>query len=276
VRLSLAIAPHDAQPSAFVVFRDHLHVTIPKVARMGYDGVELALGRPEDVDAAEVARMLADHRLGIAAISTGRVFAEQHAWLSSPDAGVRTRAVTILKGLVDLAAELGAARVNIGRVRGGIEEGEVPAAAEGRFIEGIRSVGDHAAPAGINLVVEPVNRYELNFINSVLPDGIGIVDRVGHPNVKLMPDSFHMNIEDAHPEESILAAGSRVGYVQVADSNRWAPGQGHIDFRPFFDALAAIGYDDWVSVEMLPFPSPDLAAEQAVAFLRAWMPSPVA
>jgi sugar phosphate isomerase/epimerase len=276
VRLSLAIAPEDAIPSSFVVFRDRLDVTIPKVARLGYDGVELALGRPEDVDAAEVAHLLADHRLGIPAISTGRVFAEQQAWLSSSDLAVRTRAATILKGLVDLAVEVGATRVNIGRVRGGIEEGEEPEVAIGRFIDGIRDVGDHAATTGIDLVIEPVNRYELNFVNSVLPDGIAIVDRVDHPNVKLMPDSFHMNIEDAHPEESILAAGSRVGYVQVADSNRWAPGQGHIDFRPFFEALSAIGYDDWVSVEMLPFPSPDLAAEQAVAFLRAWMPSPVA
>jgi sugar phosphate isomerase/epimerase len=276
VRVALAIAPQDAIPSSFVVFRDRLDVTIPKVARLGYDGVELALGRREDVDAVEVSSLLGDHGLGISAVSTGRVFAEQRAWLSSPDRGVRTRAATILAGLVDLAVELGAGRVNIGRVRGGIEEDEEPEAAIGRFVEGIRSVGDHAATAGVDLVIEPVNRYELNFVNSVLPDGIAIVDRVAHPNVKLMPDSFHMNIEDAHPEASILAAGKRVGYVQVADSNRWAPGQGHIDFRPFFEALEAIGYDDWVSVEMLPFPSPDLAAEQAVAFLRAWMPSPVA
>ena len=209
-------------------------------------------------------------------MSTGRVFAEQHAWLSSPDLAVRSRAAQILMGLVDLATELGTARVNIGRVRGGIEEGEEPEAAIGRFVDGIRRVGDHAGPLGVNLVVEPVNRYELNFVNSVMPDGIDLVDRVAHANVKLMPDSFHMNIEDAHPEESLLAAGARVGYVQVADSNRWAPGQGHIDFRPFFDALHTIGYDDWVSVEMLPFPSPDVAAEQAVTFLRAWMPSAVA
>ena len=276
MRLALAIAPEDAIPSSFVVFRDRLDVTIPQVARLGYDGVELALGQASDVVAAEVRRLLDDHGLGIAAVSTGRVYAEQHAWLSSPDEVVRTRAATILRGLVELAAELGATRVNIGRVRGGIEEGEDAETAIGRFVEGIRAVGDHAEPYGVNLVIEPVNRYELNFVNSVMPDGIAIVDRVDHPRVKLMPDSFHMNIEDAHPEESLLAAGHRVGYVQVADSNRWAPGQGHIDFRPFFDALASIGYDDWVSVEMLPFPSPDLAAEQAVAFLRAWMPSAVA
>lgn len=269
MRLALAIAPHDAGPSSFVVFRDRLETTVPKVAGLGYDGVELALGLAGDVDAATVAALLADHGLGIAAISTGRVYAEQQAWLSSPDAAVRGRAATILLGLVDLAAELGAGRVNIGRVRGGLDEDPDRAAGRGRFIDGIRSVGDHARSLGVDLVIEPVNRYELDFINSVLPDGIDIVDRVDHPAVRLMPDSFHMNIEDAEPARSVLAAAGRVGYVQVADSNRWAPGQGHIDFGPFFDALETIGYDDWLSVEMLPYPDPDTAARQAVEFLRA-------
>ena len=273
MRLALAIAPHDAEPSSFVVFRDHLSVTIPKVAGMGYDGVELALGQRSDVDADEVLRLLSAHGLGVSAVSTGRVFAEQHVWLTSEDAAVQGRAVEILCGLADLAAELGATRVNIGRVRGGIPPGQTPDAAEARFGEGIRRVCDHAAPLGIALVLEPVNRYELDFINSVDPDGIGLVDRVGHPSLKLMPDSFHMNIEDVSIAGSIVSAGHRVGYCQLADSNRWAPGQGHIDFRPIVDALGEIGYDDWVAVEILPFPSPDVAAQQAVMFLRGLLPA---
>ena len=272
MRLALAIAPHDAGPSSFVVFRDHLETTIPKVARLGYDGVELALGRASDVSAGIVASLLADHGLGISAVSTGRVYAEQRAWLSSPDASVRGRAVSILLELVDLAVELDAGRVNIGRVRGGLDEDPDRAAGMDRFIDGIRTVGDHAGKLGVDLVIEPVNRYELDFVNSVVPDGIDIVDRVGHPAVRLMPDTFHMNIEDAHPPQSLRAAAGRVGYVQVADSNRWAPGQGHIDFEPFFAALEAIGYDDWLSVEMLPFPDPDTAARQAVDFLRSHYP----
>ena len=268
MKLALAIAPEDAQPDAFVVFRDRLDVTIPKVARMGYDGVELALGRADDVDPGAVQRLLTDHGLGISAISTGRVWAEQHLWLTHPDASIRGRAVGIMIGLAELAADLGARRVNVGRVRGEIPAGESQASAEGRFIEGIRAVADRAGELDVNLVIEPVNRYELNYINSVVPDGIDLIDRVGHPNVKLMPDSFHMNIEDISIADSIIAAGSRVGYCQLADSNRWAPGQGHTDFEPILAALRAIGYDDWVSLEILPYPSADLAAEQGVAFLR--------
>jgi sugar phosphate isomerase/epimerase len=276
VKIALAIAPHDAEPSAFVVFRDRLEVSVAKAARMGYDGVELALGSASDVDAGGVLRLLARHGMGISAVSTGRVFAERNAWLTSADPDVRGRAVELLCGLVDLAAELGARRVNIGRVRGPIPAGDSLEAAEARFVAGIRAVADHAAPLGVSLVVEPVNRYELNYVNSVAPDGIALMARIAHPNVKLMPDVFHMNIEDASVAASLVAAGPLVGYCHLADSNRWAPGQGHTDFPAILDALRAIGYDDWVAVEILPHPSADEAAAQAITYLRTLVPAAVA
>ena len=273
MRIALAIAPQDAQPSAFVVFRDRLEVSIAKAARMGYDGVELALARASDVDAGAVSSLLARHGMGISAVSTGRVFAEQHAWLTSADPDVRTRAVDLLIGLGDVAAELGARRVNIGRVRGPIPAGESQAVAEARLVSGIRAVADRAAPLGVNLVVEPVNRYELNYVNSVVPDGIALMSRIAYPNVQLMPDVFHMNIEDASVAASLVAAGPLVGYCHLADSNRWAPGQGHTDFPAILDALQSIGYDDWVAVEILPYPTADEAAAQAIAYLRTLVPA---
>lgn len=272
MKIALAIAPHDAQPSAFVVFRDRLEVCIQKASRLGYDGVELALATAADVDAGSIRALLDGHGLGLSAISTGRVFAEEKVWLTSPDPAVCRRAVEILQDLVDLAAVLGATRVNIGRVRGGVPDGEVRAAAEARFAEGIGAVAARAAPHGINIVLEPVNRYELNFVNSVLPDGIDLIARLGIPNIKLMPDVFHMNIEDASIAGSLEAAAGRVGYVHLADSNRRAPGQGHTDFPAILGALRRIGYGDWVAVEILPYPSPDEAAAQAIAYLRTLIP----
>jgi sugar phosphate isomerase/epimerase len=164
----------------------------------------------------------------------------------------------------------------MGRVRGGILDTETMEQAEARFADGIRRVADHAGRFGINLVIEPVNRYELNYINSVDPDGIALIRRVGHPNVKLMPDVFHMNIEDASIAGSLVAAGPMVGYCHLADSNRWAPGQAHTDFRAILGALETIGYDDWVAVEILPYPSADVAAQQAIAYLRTLVPAGVA
>ena len=146
------------------------------------------------------------------------------------------------------------------------------ATAEGRFFEGIAACADHAAERGIRILLEPVNRYEINYVNSVLPDGIDLIRRLGHPNVKLMPDVFHMNIEDASIAGSLVAAGAMVGYVHLADSNRWAPGQGHIDFHAILAALDKIGYDDDVAVEILPLPSADEAAAEAIRFLRSLIP----
>ncbi len=268
MKLGLAIAPLEAQPSAFVVFRDRLEVGIAKAARLGYDGVELALAQATDVNVAHIRAVLDQHGLALPTVSTGRVFAEGRVWMTSPDAAVRARAVETLKGLLDTAAALGASRLNVGRVRGFIAEGEERAQAEERFFDAITLCARHAAAHDITIVLEPVNRYEINYINSVWPDGVDVVSRLGLPNVKLMPDVFHMNIEDASIAASLKAAGSHVGYVHLADSNRRAPGQGHTDFAAIFDALESIGYDDWATVEILPYPSPDVAAQQAVEYLR--------
>ncbi len=206
--------------------------------------------------------------LAIPTVSTGRVFAEGRVWLTNPDPAIRRRAIGTLKGLIDTAAALGATRLNVGRVRGFIAEGEERDVAEARFFEAISECARHASASEITIVLEPVNRYEINYINSVWPEGVDVVSRLGMANVKLMPDVFHMNIEDASIAGSLKAAGSHVGYVHLADSNRWAPGQGHTDFRAILEALESIGYDDWAAVEILPYPSADEAAQQAVDYLR--------
>jgi sugar phosphate isomerase/epimerase len=272
MKVSLVIAPPEAQPSAFVVFRDRLDVGVRKARALGYDGVELALALPSDLDVPTMRALLAGEGMRLSAVSTGRVFAEQRVWLTHPDESVRRRAAEILRGLIAVAAELGAPRVNIGRLRGTVGEGETLETAEKRFFQSIAGCDDYAVSLGVGLVIEPVNRYETNYVNSVLPDGVEILRRLGRPNVKLMPDVFHMNIEDASIAESLIAAGPMVGYVHLADSNRWAPGDGHTDFYAIVEALATIGYDGDVGVEILPFPSADESAARAIRYLRTLIP----
>jgi sugar phosphate isomerase/epimerase len=83
-----------------------------------------------------------------------------------------------------------------------------------------------------------------------------------------MPDVFHMNIEDVSIGEELARNIDRISYVHLADSNRLAPGQGHIDFDDIFSYLAQVQYNGWVSVEILPKPDPDTAARWAAEFLR--------
>ena len=270
MKIGLAIAPEDALPTSFVVFRDRLDISIKKAATLGYDAIELALASAGQADARLIRTLLSDYNMDLAAISTGRVFAEANVWMTNPDPAVRQRAVSIVKGLVEFAAPF-KSRVNLGRARGYIHEGETRTVAEGRFVACIRACADFAAPLGVDILLEPVNRYEINFINSV-GDAIALMATIARPNVKIMPDVFHMNIEDVSITGSFEQAGKLVGYVHFADSNRLAPGQGHLDFPAIVACLRRIGYDGYTTVEILPSPDPDTAARQAIEYLRPLIP----
>ena len=271
MKIGLAIAPEQASPSAFVVFRDRLETSMAKATALGYDGVELALSDAAQAEPDRIRRALAATSLELPAISTGRVFAERKVWFTHPEDSIRREAVETICGLVDVAAAFGSL-VNIGRARGYVHEADSQATATERFLACMAQCAQHAARRGILLVLEPVNRYETNFINSV-PQALAMIDRLGEPNVKVMPDVFHMNIEDVSIEGSFRQAGARVGYVHLADSNRLAPGQGHLPFTDILAVLAEIGYDGWVTAEILPAPDPDTAASAAIAFLRPILPA---
>ena len=266
MKIGLAVAAADALPSAFVVFRDDLCRCVDRCAALGYDGVELALRFAGEVRVPELTRRLAATGLEIPCISSGQVFAADHLYFTHPDPSVRQAAVTRITEMIRLAAEFGA-KVNSGRVRGMIHEGETVEAATARYLQCMNRCADVAEPLGVELIVEPVNRYEVNFINSAA-EGIDMVRRIGRPCIKLMLDLFHMNIEDASFREAFLAARECLTYVHVADSNRLAPGWGHLPFNEVFAALREIKYDGYLTAEILPKPEPHLAARQAVKFLR--------
>ena len=83
----------------------------------------------------------------------------------------------------------------------------------------------------------------------------------------LMPDVFHMNIEDVTIGPELAENIDHIKYIHIADSNRLAPGQGHLDFQNILDNLLRVGYDGWLSLEILPNPDPDTAAKQAADFV---------
>lgn len=266
MKIGLAVASADALPSAFVAMRDDLCRCVDRCAALGYDGIELALRRASDVDLPEMLRRLAATGLEVPCISTGQVFASDRLYFTHPDPAVRQAALGRVTEMIRLAADMGA-KVNTGRVRGIVPEGELKEVAIVRFLDCIRRCADVAEPLGVELVIEPVNRYEINFVNSCT-EGLEIIRRTGRDCVKLMPDMFHMNIEDASFRAAFESAGSMIGYVHAADSNRLAPGWGHLPFDEIFGILRGIGYNGYVTAEILPEPDPDSAARQAVRFLR--------
>jgi sugar phosphate isomerase/epimerase len=263
MKLSIAIADTHALPSAFVVYRG-FEDSIPKAAQLGYHGVELALKRADEIHPDRLQALLNESNLEVSCISTGQVYADGGLMLTHDDPQKRREVVAVFKEFIDLAATFGQL-VNIGRVRGPIN-GRSKAYVEELFVEVAQELCAYAEPQQVTLILEPVNRYETDFINSV-PEGVQLMQRIDRPTMQLMPDVFHMNIEDKTVGPELAKYINFINYIHLADSNRLAPGQGHLDFPGIFREIQMAGYDGWVSVEILPLPTPDIAAKQAADYL---------
>lgn len=269
IKLALTVATPGALPSAFVVYREPLAVSLPKIAELGFDGVELALLDRSQVDLGELKRLLAATGLVVPMVSTGQVFAAGRCSFAAADPSLRAKAETLFVGLLDVAAELGA-MINVGRIRGGVEGNGTRAEVEERVAESLRRMADRAAASGVRVVLEPVNRYEIDLINSCA-EGEDFLSRFGLEALRLMPDVFHMNIEDQSIEGTLTRLVDLVGYIHFADSNRRSPGSGHLNFSTLVGALRAVDYRGWVGVEILPAPDPDTAARGAIEHLRRFI-----
>lgn len=264
IKLSIAIASATALPAAFVVFRG-FEEYIPLAASLGYDGVELALKSASEIRPPQLERWLNDSGMTVSCISTGQVFADTGLAFTDNDKIKRAKLATIFKEMIDLASGYGQL-VNIGRVRGNLVPND-GGDSEERFIEMAKELCAYAATRNVTLILEPVNRYEINFINS-LEQGVELLKLINEPNFKLMPDVFHMNIEDETISGELQKYIEHVAYIHLADSNRLAPGQGHTDFNSILDGLKEVKYSGWCSVEILPYPEAVTAAKQAVEFLK--------
>ena len=271
MKLAIVVSTHAAQFSA-VAFKGDFARAIEGVARLGYDGAELAVRDPALLDAGAVKQLLDGYGLAVPALGTGQAWGEEGLSLTDAAAAVRRQALARLQAHADLAAILGA-RVIIGLIRGKLR-GDMAAPQRTWAVAGLRQVAAYAAERGVELVVEPINRYETNFLNTVA-EALAFLDEVAAPNVGLLFDTFHANIEEPSLAASLRAASPRLRHVHVADSNRWAPGSGHLDFAAIIATLRALGYDGWLSAEILPLPgNAEQAAAQTIAHLRPLLRQP--
>ncbi len=116
------------------------------------------------------------------------------------------------------------------------------------LLEALSALGAHAAAEGVQLYLEPLNRYEDHMVNR-LEQAASLIEEVGSPAVRIVADTYHMNIEERDSAASLQAWAALLGHVQASDSNRLEPGAGHIDWALFGATLRSIGYDGPVAVE---------------------------
>lgn len=135
------------------------------------------------------------------------------------------------------------------------------------LLAALGALGEHAAAEGVELYLEPLNRYEDHMVNR-LDQAVDLVKGVGIAAVKVVADTFHMNIEEDDPAAAVTAAAPYLGHVQVSESNRLQPGTGHLDWPAVLGALAATGYDGYLAVECRLRGDAAQAVRSIPAFLR--------
>jgi sugar phosphate isomerase/epimerase len=265
MKLSIVLSTQAAQFEA-VAFKGDLEANVRRIAGWGYDGVELAIREPALVDADDLIRVVSTQGLAVPAIGTGQAWGEEGLSFTDPEPLVRAAAVQRTLSHIPFASRTGATII-IGLLRGIVGPGVSEATAMDWLVGALRDCCAEAEPHGVRLALEPINRYETTLVNT-LAQGLALLERVGAENMGLLPDTFHMNIEEPVMEAGIRACGDRIFHFHVADSNRWHPGAGHLDFASILDALSTTGYQGYVSGEFMPLPDADTAAQRSIAYLR--------
>ena len=255
-----------SQPSSFsaIPFTEGLAENITKIKKLGYDGVELAVRNPDQIDLKWLKSFLEDNNLVVPAIGTGQILSEEGLSFVNQDPEIRIKAIERIKSHVRLAKVLDAL-VIIGLVRGNKTKEISNEKVDTWLCYALRECA--LENKSVKLVVEPINRYETEIINTV-ESGLDLLKKVNMENVGLLLDTFHMNIEEPSMTQSILLAKEHLFHFHVADSNRWYPGAGHIDFAELLKILKQIDYQGFVSAEIMPFPDPETAALKTIEYMR--------
>jgi D-psicose/D-tagatose/L-ribulose 3-epimerase len=254
---------------------------LPRLKEAGFDGVELHLFQPSTYPAAAIRRGIEQNGLEC----TFTVVMVDNLSTITDDAGVRTRTRGYLADCIRVIAESGA-KMMVGPLYSpvGYLSGRRRTADEWkRAVEIFQSLGPVAEQHGVTLAIEPLNRFETYFLNTV-DDGVRLCDDIGHPRVGLLVDTFHANIEEKNIADAYRRAARHLKHVHTCENDRGAPGSGHVEWRDVFAALREIGYDGWLTIESFGFalgglsaaasiwrdlaPTPEAIAVDGVRFLR--------
>ncbi len=232
------------------------------VADLGFEGVEIHMGDPADIDAVRLRGALGDRELELCSIATGPSYSDEGLCLVSPEASVRANAAERLKAYVDVGERFGSVIV-VGLMQGLKRDEPDRGRANGRLVECLWQVAAYAERKGVLLVVEPINRFEVGH-NHTAAGVLEVLDRVRSPSLTVVLDTFHINIEESSLEGPVWLVGDRLGLVHVLENHRGLFGSGHMDLARILRATLEIGYEGyWVFGDF----SPNSLAARATAVM---------
>ena len=180
-------------------------------------------------------------------------------------ADVRRRTRLHVAALIDAAAEAGATLLAgplyspVGHLSGRRRTADEWARAIDEYRALIPVLESHA----MTLAIEPLNRFETYFLNTAA-DGVALCAAIGHPRLGVLFDTFHANIEEKDVAASLQSVGPHLVHVHASENDRGTPGRGHVPWAGVFDALRALQYDGWVTIESFGFALGELSAAASI------------
>ena len=236
-------------------------IPLEAIKKAGIDGIEVPAFDVEDLDVSALKKARADYELGCTFCSVNPPGKNP----ISDDASVRAATLDHWKRLIAAAAETGVDLIAgptyapVGHLPGRRRNED-----EWKWgVEFHQQLEPALADAGVELAVEPLNRFETYFLNTA-DDTVRFVDEVGSPHVGILFDTFHANIEEKDVVAAYRLCGSRLKHVHTCENDRGVPGTGHTDWAGVLGALKEIGYDGWLTIESFNGTIPDLAAATAI------------
>ncbi len=234
---------------------------LPKIKHAGFDGVEVAIFDPARFEAAMIRRALKDSGLECTIVS---VLPKGLSLIDESDS-VRAATLDHMRRVITATAEVDA-KILAGPLYSpvGYLPGRRRTPAEWRnAIDSYRVLAPTLVEHNVTLAVEPLNRFETFFLNTA-DDAALLMQSVNHPNVGILFDTFHSNIEEKDIAAGYRKVGPWLKHVHTCENDRGIPGSGHVEWPSVFQALRDVRYDGWLTIESFGFALPELAAAASI------------
>ena len=267
MKLSYQIATPDISTPNLPSAQGTLGENLDCVAEAGFCGVELSVRKPAELDLDEIEKQINSRGLSVSMIHTAAMGFQDRIWLCHPVPEIREVSYRRHLDALDMAQRFGCGMV-VGSSRGNLCEDERREDSLGWMRDALLGLADEAAARGARLYLEPLCSHWINNVTTAA-EGAALCRELGHEALVLMLDTYHMNADEASFTAPIVESGELLGHMHIAENNRYYPGGGHIPFGEVIGALRSIGYDGWLTCQIVSKPDIRTAARLAAENLRA-------